>query len=71
MKIGKCIYCKSETSLNREHAFPQSLRQENMPGWIIDNHLCEECNNDLGELDVVLTQRSNIAFLFDLIQRET
>ena len=70
MKIGKCIYCKSETSLNREHAFPQSLRQENTPGWIIDNHLCEKCNSDLGELDVVLTQRSNIAFLFDLIQRE-
>lgn len=70
MKIGKCIYCKSETSLNREHAFPDSLRQRNTPEWIIDNHLCEKCNSDLGELDVVLTQRSIIAFLFDLIQRE-
>ena len=70
MKIGKCIYCKAETSLNREHAFPNSLRQRNTPEWIIDNHLCEKCNSDLGELDVVLTQRSIIAFLFDLIQRE-
>ena len=33
--------------------FPNHCAQENMPGWIIDNHLCEECNNDLGELDVV------------------
>ena len=70
MKVGKCIYCKTETSLNREHAFPNSLRQRNIPGWIINNHLCKKCNSDLGELDVVLTQRSDIAFLFDLIQRE-
>ena len=70
MKIGKCIYCKSETSLNREHAFPQSLRQENMPGWIIDNHLCKKCNSGFRDIDKVLSQRSNIGFLFDIIQRE-
>ena len=70
MKVGKCIYCKSETSLNREHAFPQSLCQRNTPEWIIDNHLCEKCNSDLGKLDVVLSQRSPIGFIFDLIQRE-
>ena len=70
MKIGKCIYCKSETSLNREHAFPQSLRQENMPGWIIDNHLCVKCNSGFRDIDKVLSQRSNIGFIFDIIQRE-
>lgn len=67
---GQCIYCKENKPLNREHAFPDSLRQQNTPGWIIDNHLCKKCNSDLGKLDVVLTQRSGIAFLFDLIQRE-
>ena len=70
MKVGNCIYCKSERSLNREHAFPKSLRQRNAPGWIIDNHLCEKCNSDLGKLDIVLSQRSPIGFMFDTIQRE-
>ena len=62
MKVGKCIYCKEKKSLNREHAFLQSLSQQNTPEWIIDNHLCEKCNSDLGKLDVVLSQRSNIGF---------
>ena len=70
LKTGTCIYCKSKTSLNREHAFPDSLRQENTPGWIIDNHLCEKCNSDFGDIDMVLSQRSPIGFLFDIIQRE-
>ena len=70
MKNGRCIYCNELKSLNREHALPQSLRQDNTPEWIIENHLCKKCNSDLGKLDVVLSQRSNIGFLFDLIQRE-
>ena len=70
MKNETCIYCNEPKSLNIEHAFPQSLCQENAPEWIIDNHLCEKCNSDLGKLDVVLSQRSNIGFLFDIIQRE-
>lgn len=70
MKNGTCIYCNEIKLLNEEHALPQSLRQRNTPEWIIDNHLCEECNSNLGELDVVLAQRSNIGFLFDIIQRE-
>ena len=70
MKNETCIYCNELKSLNIEHAFPQSLCQENAPEWIIDNHLCEKCNSDLGKLDVVLSQRSNIGFLFDIIQRE-
>ena len=37
---GRCIYCKEEKDLNREHAFPQSLLQEGAPEWIINNHLC-------------------------------
>ena len=70
MKNGTCIYCNELKPLNREHAFPQSLCQENAPEWIIENHLCKKCNSDLGKLDVVLSQRSNIGFLFDIIQRE-
>ena len=67
---GRCIYCKEEKDLNREHAFPQSLLQEGAPEWIINNHLCVTCNSDLGKLDVVLSKRSHIAFVWDQIQRE-
>ena len=71
MKNGKCIYCKSETKLNKEDAFPQSLRQPNTPKWIIDNHLCKKCNSQFGnELDVILSRRSPVGFIFDIIQRE-
>ncbi len=70
MKNGTCIYCNKLKSLNEEHALPQSLRQDNTPEWIIENHLCQKCNSDLGKLDVVLSQRSNVGFLFDIIQRE-
>ena len=67
---GKCIYCKKKKDLNREHAFPKSLLQESAPGWIINKHLCETCNSDLGKLDVVLSKRSHIAFVWDRLQRE-
>lgn len=70
MKIGRCIYCRQKTDLNREHAFPQSLCQSNTPEWIIENHLCEKCNSGFGDIDMVLSQRSNIGFLFDIIQKE-
>ena len=67
---GRCIYCKKEKALNREHAFPQSLLQKGAPGWIINNHLCTTCNSNLGKLDVVLSKRSHIAFVWDQLQRE-
>lgn len=67
---GKCIYCKEEKDLNREHAFPQSLLQTGTHGWTINNHLCVTCNSDLGKLDVVLSKRSHIAFVWDRLQRE-
>lgn len=67
---GRCIYCKEEKDLNREHAFPQSLLQKGTPGWTINNHLCVTCNSDLGKLDVVLSKRSHIAFVWDRLQRE-
>ena len=70
MKNGTCIYCNELKLLNREHTLPQSLRQRNTPEWIIDNHLCRKCNSDFGDIDMVLSQRSNTGFLFDIIQRE-
>ena len=70
MTKGKCIYCKKKKDLNREHAFPQSLLQEGAPGWTINNHLCVNCNSNLGKLDAVLSKRSHIAFVWDRLQRE-
>ena len=67
---GRCIYCKEEKALNREHAFPQALLQNGAPEWIINKHLCVTCNSDLGKLDVVLSKRSHIAFVWDQLQRE-
>ena len=67
---GRCIYCKEEKDLNREHAFPKSLLQKGTPEWIIDKHLCQTCNSDLGKLDVVLSKKSHIAFVWDQLQRE-
>ena len=70
METGKCIYCRQKTDLNREHAFPQSLLQKGAPEWIINNHLCSTCNSYLGRLDVVLSKRSHIGFVWDQLQRE-
>ena len=67
---GRCIYCKEEKDLNREHAFPESLLQKGVPGWTINNHLCVTCNSNLGKLDVALSKRSHIAFVWDQLQRE-
>ena len=69
METGKCIYCRQETDLNREHAFPQSLLQKGTSGWVI-HKLCQTCNSDLGELDNALSRRSHITFLSDTIQME-
>ena len=69
MKTGKCIYCRQDTDLNREHAFPKSLLQKGTDGWVI-HKLCETCNSRLGELDNALSKRSHIAFLLDTIQME-
>ena len=71
---GKCIYCKEEKDLNREHAFPETLLDDRLRGtqyeWIIDKHLCEKCNSDLGKLDGILGKRSCLAFTLDRIQDE-
>lgn len=67
METGKCIYCGQETDLNREHAFPQSLLQKEVPEWVI-HKLCQPCNSNLGKLDNALSKRSHIAFLSDTIQ---
>lgn len=69
MKIGKCIYCRQETDLNKEHAFPQSLLQKGTAGWVI-HKLCQTCNSRLGELDNALSRRSHITFLWDTIRLE-
>ena len=68
MVKGKCIYCKEEKDLNREHAFPESLLQKGTPEWIIDKHLCKTCNSDLAKLDAVLSKRSPLAYIRDRIQ---
>ena len=65
---GKCIYCKEEKDLNREHAFPKSLLQKGAPGWVIDKHLCKSCNSYLAKLDGVLSKRSPLAYIWDRIQ---
>ena len=65
---GKCIYCKEVKDLNREHAFPKSLLQKDAPGWVIDKHLCQTCNSELAKLDVVLSRRSPLAYLWERVQ---
>ncbi len=72
MRKGKCIYCNQEKELNEEHAFPRSLLQiaEGSPEWIIDRHLCEECNGKLSKLDKILTMRGPIGHTWSLIKSE-
>lgn len=72
MRKGKCIYCNQEKELNREHAFPKSLLQitAGAPEWIIDEHLCKECNSKLGKLDKILTMRGPIGHTWSLIKSE-
>ena len=65
---GRCIYCKKEKGVNREHAFPKSLLQKGAPGWVIDKHLCQTCNSDLAKVDVVLSRRSPLAYLWERVQ---
>ena len=67
---GKCIYCKEEKDLSREHAFPKSLLKKGTPGWVIDKHLCRTCNSRLAKLDVVLSRKSHMAYVWDQIQNE-
>ncbi len=70
----KCIYCKKQNDFNREHAFPKSLLDGQLCGtkheWIIDKHLCTKCNSNLSKLDVTLTKKSPLAFIWDQIQNE-
>lgn len=69
MKTGKCICCRQEMELNREHAIPDSLLQKGTVGWVI-HKLCQTCNSRLGKLDNALSKRSHIAFLWNTIQTE-
>ena len=75
MKKGKCIYCKEDKDLNGEHAFPKCLLDDRLRGtkheWIIDKHLCVECNSYRGkQLDEVLINASPIGFVWNGIQVE-
>ena len=74
MVNDKCIYCKKQNDFNREHAFPKSLLDERLRGtkheWIIYKHLCTKCNSNLSKLDVALTKRSPLAFVWNQIQNE-
>ncbi len=65
---GKCIYCNEVKDLNEEHAFPDSLRQKGVSKWVIRKHLCTDCNSQLGELDVVLSKISPLAYIRERIQ---
>ena len=67
---GKCIYCKKEKNLNREHAFPKSLLQKGVHGWTIKKHVCVACNSKLAQLDAILIKKSTLAFVWDRIQDE-
>ena len=76
MVRGKCIYCREDKDLNKEHAFPKSLLhkyvplRECAPEWIIKK-LCEDCNNKaLGKLDTILATRSAMAFIWRMIKNE-
>ncbi len=73
MKKGKCIYCKKNKDLNKEHAFPKFLLQvqEGAPEWIIDNHLCEPCNQELCKLDMILKMRGPIGHTWSQIRSES
>ena len=73
---GKCIYCKEDKVLNKEHAFPKSLLHKcvplgkSAPEWIIEK-LCEDCNNKrLGKLDNILATRSAMAVIWSKIKNE-
>ena len=65
---GKCIYCKEEKDLNEEHAFPDFLKQKGVTKWVIRKHLCKNCNSHLGKLDVVLSRKSPLAYIWERIQ---
>lgn len=71
---NKCIYCKKQNEFNKEHAFPKSLLDKRLFGteheWIIDKHLCTKCNSNLSKLDVALTKRAPLAFVWNQIQNE-
>ena len=41
METSKYIYCRQETILNREHAFPQSLLQKGIARGSTDNYYME------------------------------
>ena len=73
---GKCIYCKEDKVLNKEHAFPQFLLHKCVPlgkcapEWIIER-LCENCNNKaLGKLDKILATKSPMAFIWRRVKNE-
>ena len=71
MEKGQCIYCKKKRNLSKEHAFPKSLLQTGVHEWIIDKHLCIECNTHLGnQLDGILTNASPIGFVWNGIKGE-
>lgn len=75
MQNVRCIYCKKEKKLNKEHAFPESLLDKRLLGtkheWIIDKHVCVECNTFLGnELDGILVNASPIGFIQHQIESE-
>ena len=70
MTRGKCIYCKQNKNLNREHAFPKSLLQKGAPGWTIKKHVCVDCNSKLAQLDAAVIKEPAIAFTLDRIQDE-
>ena len=76
MVKGKCIYCKEDKVLNKEHAFLKSLLHKcvplgkSAPEWIIER-LCEDCNNNrLGKLDKILATKSAMAFIWRVIKNE-
>ena len=76
MVKGKCIYCKEDKPLNKEHAFPESLLhncvqlKKRAPDWIIEK-LCEDCNNSgLGILDQTLIRKSPLAVISRILKNE-
>ena len=54
--------------------FPQCLLDDRLRGtkheWIIDEHVCQKCNSDMGKLDVILGKKSPLALIWDRIQNE-
>ena len=63
--MAKCIYCLRENvTFNREHVIPQSLGTFEIKNMVLNNKVCQECNQYFGDkLEPILSNYSYLALL--------